>query len=71
MTKWENLEEYKGCQIDHRPGMSRRGFSVRIPKELGSHRGGWQVHDSADACKKNIDRRIKMYGEPKSYTYGE
>lgn len=63
-ASWVDKKPYKGCPIQHRKEVERRGWRVRVPNQLGSVLGTYQVHNSLEACKRNIDRRLRIYGEP-------
>lgn len=70
--EWQLLEWYRGCPIEHRPGMQRRGYLsiyhnwYRDDGKIGSF-----VHHTLDAAHKHIDKLSAAFGERITLTEDE
>ena len=57
--QWQLLEWYRGCPIEHRPGMQRRGYRLVYHNDAGIIT---MVHYTADKCRNQCDRLHKSLG---------
>lgn len=60
--QWQLLEWYRGCPIEHRPGMQRRGFLSIYHNPYRDRRIGSFVHHSLAAAHAHIDKLHKAGG---------
>lgn len=58
-SQWQLLEWYRGCPIEHRPGMQRRGYRLVYHNSVGIIT---MVHYTADKCRHQCDRLHSRLG---------
>lgn len=61
--KWKLLEWYRGCPIEYRPNMQRRGFLSIYHNHYHDGRIGSFVHHSLETARKHIDRLYEDLGD--------
>lgn len=70
--EWELLEWYKGCVIEYRPGMQRRGYaSIYHNGYSDDNHLGTFIHHSLENAHKHIDKLHKDLGDKISITEKE
>lgn len=61
--KWIFHSKYKGCVIEYREGMQRRGWISRYKNWYHDGREGCFVHHSLENARKHIDKLYKDLGD--------
>lgn len=58
--EWQYHSTYRGCLIEHRPEMQRRGWLVRYKTDTKT---ASMVHYTLEKCREHVDRLHKRYGD--------
>lgn len=61
--EWQLHSWYRGCPIEYRPGMQRRGFLSVYHNYYGAGDIGTFVHHSEATAKRHIDKLHKDLGD--------
>lgn len=59
---WGLHSKYKGCEIYHRPGLLRRGYTSKY-KAPQSGKVITYIHHTLDNAQNHIDKLLKKYGD--------